>query len=145
MRILCGWFSTSLWDVESLSPMALCKAFGLSVKTEGGRKRFFLFFCLFVCLFVCFATAVACKSSQARDQTQATAVTTKDPYPLGHQGTPKSCILASHYTYPCLSITKSAGYKAHGLRKKTLIGNESNWKVCLGCCNRLLKVTGKTA
>ena len=32
---------------------------------------------------------MACGNSWARDQTQDTAVTMRNPYPLGHQGTPK--------------------------------------------------------
>ena len=32
---------------------------------------------------------MACISSQARDETQATAMTTPSPYLPGHQGTPK--------------------------------------------------------
>ena len=38
-------------------------------------------------LFIYLAAPTAHRSSQARDRTQATAVTIPDPQPLGHQGT----------------------------------------------------------
>ena len=61
----------------------------------------FCFVFLFVCLF--FTMPMVYGSSWARDQSlatalsQATAVTTLDPYPLHHKGTPPTVQLSKFY------------------------------------------------
>ena len=68
--------------------------------------------CLLIYLFL--AMPVTCRSSQARDRTHITAVTTLDPQSLGHQGTPSHVftiyLLDSIF---CVFLTVYFGHTVH--------------------------------
>ena len=88
-----AWHVCSLWVLILIS-YTLCFLWRDSwtlLLLSPSSTNFFPEVCISLFLFL--AMPMACRSSPARDQTWATAVTMPDPSLLGHQGTPEACIL----------------------------------------------------